>query len=264
MGHISDDAIANYGAGVLGLGIVALAIIYAVRGRVRLAAGRAKMTVPRWTVFERVVHWYAATLFVALALTGLGLMFSRSAATAASAESAFQAWNGWVLSIHTWLGPAFSLGVLLMIVRWLGINVPARHDWESFKHGAGLVGGKIPAAGKVTAGDKLFVYWVGLVVVGTTVCATGLMLAFPDYAPSMETVRPGLLHLIGALLWIVIILGHSYLGTFGVEGALEGMAHGRVDVNFARQNHELWAEELMQLGIAPQSSASPDESGDDR
>ncbi len=264
MEHISDDAIASYGAGALGLGILVLGVIYAIRGRVRIQPGRANKTVPRWTPFERVLHWYVAILFIVLAVTGGGLLFGRMTVIPAVGQEAFTAWAGLAVLTHKLLGPAFVAGVLVMIVLWMGNNIPARYDWEFFKQGGGFVTGKYPPAGKVNAGDKLFVYWLGLVITGTIVCATGLILEFPDYGQSAETMQlSGTLHLIGALAWMLIILGHTYLGSLGVEGAFEAMICGRVDVNFAKQHHDMWAEELMQMGVAPQSSQALKETNDD-
>lgn len=264
MEHISVDAIAGYGAGALGLGVLVLAAIYAIRGRVRIEPSRADKTVPRWTPFERVLHWYVAILFILLALTGLGLLYGRKILIPIVGQEAFTAWADLAITIHILLGPAFAAGVLVMIVRWMGNNIPARYDLGFFKQGGGIVTGKYPSAGKVNAGDKLFVYWLGLVIVGTIVCATGLILEFPDYGQSAQTMQfSSTLHLIGALAWTLIILGHAYLGSLGVEGAFEAMTCGRVDVNYAKQHHDMWAEELMQMGVTPQSSQTLEESIDD-
>ncbi len=264
MEQISDNAIASYGVGALGLGILMLVLIYAIRGRVRIEPGRANKTVPRWTSFERVVHWYVAILFVFLALTGLGLLLTRMAVIPVVGRQGFTAWTDLAVSIHNLLGPAFAAGVLVMIVMWMRNNIPARYDWDYFKQGGGIAAGKYPSAGKVQAGDKLFVYWLGLVIAGTVVCTSGLILEFPDYGQSTETMRlSGTLHLIGALAWTLIILGHALLGSLGVEGAFEAMTCGRVDVNFAKQHHDVWAEELMQMGVTPQSSQNFEESSDD-
>lgn len=264
MEHISDDAIVSYGAGALGLGILVLAVLYAIRGRVRIESGRTDKTVPRWTRFERVLHWFVAILFIALVLTGLGLAVGSIILIPVVGKEAFTTWADLAVSIHKLLGPGFTVGVMVMIVLWMGNNIPAHYDWEFFKQGGGLVPGKFPPAGKVNAGDKLFVYWLGLVTAGTIVCVTGLILEFPGYVQSAETMRLATtLHLIGALAWTLIILGHIYLGSLGVEGAFETMISGRVDVNYAKQHHEMWAEELMQMGVTPQSSQPLEDPGDD-
>lgn len=41
------------------------------------------------------------------------------------------------------------------------------------------------------------------------------------------------------------MLGHIYLGFWGVEGSLKAMTQGRVDENWARQHHDLWFEKMQ-------------------
>ena len=50
-------------------------------------------------------------------------------------------------------------------------------------------------------------------------------------------------HAVGALLLIAVSFGHMYLSLFGVEGALEGMKSGYVDINWAEAHHDRWARE---------------------
>ncbi|MCK5366688.1 MAG: formate dehydrogenase subunit gamma, partial [Gammaproteobacteria bacterium] len=45
-----------------------------------------------------------------------------------------------------------------------------------------------------------------------------------------------------------LMLGHIYLGSVGVEGALDGMSSGRVDENWAKQHHSTWYEEARKEG----------------
>ncbi len=264
MENVNNETIAGYAAIVFGLGMLVLVVIYAVRGRVRIKPVRANMTVLRWTPFERIVHWYVAILFICLALTGLGRLFGGMAPRSIRGQEAFTTWADISVSIHYLLGPLFAVGVLVMIVLWMGINIPARYDGEYFKQGCGFASGKHPPAGKVNAGDKLFVYWLGLVIVGTVVCATGLMLQFPDHGQSAGTMQwANTMHVIGGLAWSLIVFGHAYLGSIGVEGAFETMTCGRADVNYVKQHHDMWAEELMQMGVTPQPSQTREEPADD-
>jgi formate dehydrogenase subunit gamma len=50
------------------------------------------------------------------------------------------------------------------------------------------------------------------------------------------------------------MLGHIYLGSVGVEGALDGMSDGRVDENWAKQHHSLWYEEAIREGTETSTS----------
>jgi formate dehydrogenase subunit gamma len=45
-------------------------------------------------------------------------------------------------------------------------------------------------------------------------------------------------------LFISLILAHIYIGTLGMEGAFEAMAEGTVDVNWAKEHHSHWFDEM--------------------
>ncbi len=57
--------------------------------------------------------------------------------------------------------------------------------------------------------------------------------------------QSNVIHTIASLIWIGVFLGHAYLGTLGTAGALEGMTGGQVDVNWAKQHHDRWYEEVQ-------------------
>ncbi|HHB13432.1 MAG TPA: formate dehydrogenase subunit gamma, partial [Chromatiales bacterium] len=102
-------------------------------------------------------------------------------------------------------------------------------------------------------GEKIFTYG-SMLVLGIVVVATGFVLDFPNVPQPRATYQLSqLLHDAAALLWITIMLGHIYLGLWGVEGALEGMVSGEVDENWARQHHDLWYEQVKQ-GTATQEA----------
>ena len=253
--HLRNGPIATYGGAALLLAIVFFAVLFTLRGQVRIEPGPANVTVPRWSLFERFLHWYTAILFVVLALTGLSLLFGRARLISMLGTQGFAGWAGLSMSIHNFLGPAFMAGVLVMIGMWLRNNIPARYDWEFFTQGGGFLKNKHPHAGKANAGEKLFVFWLGLVVAGTVVCVTGLILDFPNFGQSRETMRLAhTLHSTTSLIWIVLMLGHTYLGSVGIEGALKGMTSGRVDLNWAKQHNDIWLRKLLHDGVTPEPS----------
>jgi formate dehydrogenase subunit gamma len=51
-------------------------------------------------------------------------------------------------------------------------------------------------------------------------------------------------HAILALVMVVLIVGHIYIGSLGMEGAFDAVSTGQVDENWAREHHSLWLEEL--------------------
>ena len=52
-------------------------------------------------------------------------------------------------------------------------------------------------------------------------------------------------HSIVALFLVCVIIGHIYIGTLGMEGAFDAMSTGEVDVNWAKEHHSIWAEEVL-------------------
>jgi formate dehydrogenase subunit gamma len=48
------------------------------------------------------------------------------------------------------------------------------------------------------------------------------------------------------MLFIAVMLAHIYIGTLGMEGAFEAMGSGTVDLNWAKEHHSLWLEDMNQ------------------
>ena len=67
-------------------------------------------------------------------------------------------------------------------------------------------------------------------------------------------------HLIVAFLFMAIILAHIYLGSVGMEGAFDAMGSGEVELQWAREHHGLWVEEVEQAQAAARGDG-PDTSG---
>jgi formate dehydrogenase subunit gamma len=62
------------------------------------------------------------------------------------------------------------------------------------------------------------------------------------------------IHSVVAVLFVAVMLGHIYIGTIGMEGAFEGMWDGTVDVNWAREHHDLWIEDERQKDVAARNT----------
>jgi formate dehydrogenase subunit gamma len=54
-----------------------------------------------------------------------------------------------------------------------------------------------------------------------------------------------------SLLMIGAMLGHIYIGSVGMEGALDAMNSGQVDRNWAAAHHDLWLAELEATSTPP-------------
>jgi formate dehydrogenase subunit gamma len=64
-------------------------------------------------------------------------------------------------------------------------------------------------------------------------------------------------HSVVAVLFVALILGHIYIGTLGMEGAFEAMWTGEVDLNWAKEHHDLWLEQQLAKGQSAKPSQYP-------
>jgi formate dehydrogenase subunit gamma len=229
--------------GIAILGITALIVIfYLTRGMVRLESGRSGRTLVRFNTFERFVHWMTATCFVILAISGLNITFGRPLLLPLIGFEAFSEWSQWAKYAHNYLSFPFTIGVVLIFLMWIGGNIPNKVDVDWLKRGGGMIGHDHPPAYRFNAGQKA-IYWI-VVIGGTAVAVTGYQLMFPFYLSGIEGMQLAqVVHSIVAVLFIAAMLAHIYIGTIGMEGAFEAMGTGTVDVNWAREHHNLWLEE---------------------
>ena len=244
------------------LGILAvLVIFYLWRGMVRIESGRSGHTIVRFNAVERFVHWMTATCFIILALSGLNITFGRALLLPLMSPEAFTAWSEWAKYAHNYLSFPFTLGVILIFFMWVAGNIPNRVDVEWFKRRGGMVGHDRPPAYRFNGGQKL-IYWI-VVLGGSAIAVSGYLLMFPFYGTDIQTMQNAeIAHGIIAMLFIAAMLGHIYIGTIGMEGAFEAMGTGTVDVNWAKEHHNLWLEEVRagsQRHLAQQPAATPGE-----
>ena len=238
------------GIAILGM-ILLLVIFYLWRGTIEIEGGRSGRTMVRFTAFERFVHWLTATSFVILGITGLNVSFGRSLLLPWMGLERFSTWSEWSKYTHNYLSFAFTIGVVLMFLMWIGQNFPTAADVEWFKTGGGMGKSHTRApAHKFNGGQKLL-YWF-IVFGGAAMIISGYMLMFPFYygltVGNMELAA--VFHGVVGVLFVALIIAHIYLGTLGMEGAFESMSEGTVDLNWAKEHHNLWVQEEMQSGGA--------------
>jgi formate dehydrogenase subunit gamma len=243
------------GIAILGM-LLLLVLFYLIRGMVKIEAGRAGRTIVRFNAIERFVHWMTATCFVVLALTGLNITFGKRLLLPLIGPEAFTAWSQWAKYAHDFLSFPFSIGVILIFLMWIAWNIPNRVDVEWFRQGGGMVGRKHAPAGHFNAGQKA-IYWI-VVIGGGLMAVTGYMMMFPFYLTDIAGMQTtGMVHGVLAALFIAVMIAHIYIGTVGMEGAFEAMGTGTVDLNWAKQHHNLWVEKELAKGrgAAPPSGA---------
>jgi formate dehydrogenase subunit gamma len=236
--------------GYLLLGIiVALTLFYLVRGKVKIAGGASHSKLPRYTSYERLIHWFMASIFLFLAITGLIILFGRPVLIPIMGKELFSVIASASKEGHNLMGPLFMVALILVFIKFVRRNIYQKGDLSWLLRGGGIIGKKHVPSNFFNMGEKSM-FWM-LVIVGSVIVVSGLVLVFPLFGQSrewMELAHVG--HAIGAILMIGVILGHIYIGSIGMEGAIDGMKSGYCDLNWAREHHDLWARQMENRGEA--------------
>ncbi|MBO9512905.1 MAG: formate dehydrogenase subunit gamma [Variovorax sp.] len=252
-----NNVIIPYGAALLFVTLLALAIYYFTRGPIRLHERETGRKIERFTPFERATHWSNAIAFVVLAVSGLVMAFGKFFLLPVIGGALF-GWLTYVLkTVHNFVGPLFVVTTAFMIVTFIRDNLPRKSDLEWMRHGGGLFGGKEPRSHRFNAGEKL-VFWGGVLLLGAFVIASGLFLnkLLPGFVYTRGQMQIAhMIHATATLLMIALIMGHIYIGTLGMPGAYKAMREGYVDETWAKEHHRLWYDDIEAGKIPAQRSA---------
>lgn len=277
---LRNGPIALYASWALLAIIVVLCLFFAIRGRIKIEHGRSDKTITRFAGVERFGHWMLASSFIILALTGLNVMYGRYVLLPVIGAEAF-AWLTMVGKyLHNYLAFAFMAGLAMIFVMWVKHNLPDRTDIKWILQAGGLFSKHLhPPAKKFNAGQKM-IFWL-TILGGLSVSVSGWSLLFPYtthffggtfeavnsiFGTSLPTALSVLQEQQLATLWhsimsvflVCVIIAHIYIGSIGMEGAFDAMGSGEVDLNWAKEHHSLWVEEVLaRQGEAGKSTTAP-------
>jgi formate dehydrogenase subunit gamma len=270
--EVREGPLRTYG-GYLLLGTLALlAIFFLIRGRIKIDGPKTGRTLLRFKTYERFGHWLTAGSFIALAVTGILVLFGRVAIIPFLGH---EAWAPMAIAskwVHNNISWAFMLGIVMMLLMWTLQNIPNRDDLRWLMKGGGIFGGGHVPARKFNAGQKI-IFWI-VIIGGVSISASGLSLLFPFQIPMFAgtfevlngwgipqaiglgelqtTLSPQedmqyaqLWHSIVAFGMTAVIFAHIYLGSVGMEGAYDAMGKGEVEEQWALEHHSIWAEEAL-------------------
>ena len=245
---------------ILGM-LVAIAVFYFVRGRIRTKGPKANVRILRFNAIERLAHWLTATAFIVLAITGLNFIFGKRLLMPLIGADAFGSWSQWAKYTHDFFAWGFMLGVLVILVVWVWDNLPDRYDANWLKHGGGMFdksNSTHPPAGRFNAGQKL-IFW-SVVLGGAALSVSGIFMLFPFAFTDVNGMQLAqTIHAIVGVLMIAVIIAHIYIGSLGMEGAFDAMESGTVDLNWAKQHHSAWVEKKGDAGAPPRRATTPAE-----
>jgi formate dehydrogenase subunit gamma len=196
---------------------------------------------------------------VVLGLTGLNITFGKLVLLPMMGPEAFSDLSQAAKYVHNYVSAAFVIGLVLIVALWIRDNVAQKVDIDWIKQGGGFIKSKHAPSGRFNPGEKL-VFWFALGG-GLAVIVSGYLLMFPFYVTDIAGMQiTQVVHAVIAVLFVAVIIAHIYIGTLGMEGAFEAMATGDVDLNWAKEHHDLWLkEQLAKERVAGQSTAAPAE-----
>jgi formate dehydrogenase subunit gamma len=254
--QVRNDWIIPYGGALLIVTIVALAILYFTKGPVGGPHADTGRRIERFTPFERAAHWVNAFAFVVLAVSGIVMAFGKFFLLPVLGATLF-GWLTYALkTVHNLVGPLFVVSLLVVIVTFIRDNFPQAGDWAWIRRGGGLFGGHEPPSHRFNAGEKL-IFWGGVLVLGLIVVGSGLVL--DQIVPGIENTRrqmqiAHIVHGTATAFMMAAFIGHIYMGTIGMRGALSAMRGGYVDEGWAAEHHALWYADVKAGRIPAQRS----------
>jgi formate dehydrogenase subunit gamma len=193
---------------------------------------------PRFSLVQRIVHWFVAILFVLLAATGLVLLVGKYVLLPIIGPDAFALVASAAVEAHNLFGPLFLPALVALCITFVGGNGYCGTDIKWLLKGGGLFGGHASSQ-RYNFGEKSWFWWS--MIMGSVLAISGIVLLFPStIGDRSSTQLASLAHAAAAVLFVAFAIGHIYLGTIGMTGALEGMTRGTVDENWAKQHHDLW------------------------
>lgn len=273
-----NGPLSTYGAyGLIGM-LVVLVLFFALRGRIKIEHGRAGETIQRFNNIERFGHWLLATSFIILGITGLNKLYGRYFLPDVMGAEAFTSISIAGKWLHNSVAWAFMLGLVIIFVAWVKDNIPNTIDLKWIAKGGGLFSKNVhPDSRKFNAGQKL-IFW-STILLGASLSMSGIALLFPfetammaktfaflnnfgfglptDITPLQEMQLQTAWHGIVGLAMIIVIIAHIYIGSIGMEGAFDAMGSGEVDLNWAKEHHNLWVDEVQARERPAGSGSAP-------
>ena len=234
------------GGWLLVIVLALLTVFYLVKGPIRLHAQPTGRLIERFNAVERAAHWTTAITFVILALSGIVMFFGKHIILPWLGYTGFSWLSTISKNLHNFIGPLFMFAIVVTFLLFVKDNFVHGEDWKWLSNIGGVFTGKEYPSGRFNMLEKLW-FWGGLALLGVVMAVTGLILDFPNWNQTRESMQQAnMIHVIAAVLFIAAAFGHIYIGTIGMDGAYRSMRDGYVDEAWAREHHELWYEEVKQ------------------
>jgi len=252
-----NGPITFYGGWLVVLVIAIIAAIYFTLGPIKLHEPPTGRVIERFTLAERWTHWIVAISFCVLGVSGLIILFGKYVLLPVIGYTLFAWLTSLAKNLHNFVAPLFIVGLLVFIVMYAKDNLPEKGDMNWLMNGWKMFKGEHLPSGRFNAGEKAW-FWGGVVVLSLIICASGLILLFPNFDQVRATMQQAsVVHAVAAVLVIAVGIGHIYMGTIGVEGAYGNMRDGVTDEAWAKEHHQYWYEDVKSGKVAGANAAKP-------
>jgi formate dehydrogenase subunit gamma len=254
--QLRNGPLTLYGGALLAAMLAAVALFYRSKGTIKLKHAPTGKTIQRFSNAERGMHWATAISFSILGISGLILFFGKHILQPVLGYTLFSWIARLCIVLHNFVGPIFFLCAIGLFFTFVRDNFPKAYDLTWLKKGGGLASGEHIASDRFNAGEKVW-FWGGLALLGIVVSISGLILDFPNFAQSRYVMQTAnIVHVVGALLFVIGAIGHIYMGTVGMEGAYKAMREGTVDEAWAKEHHEYWYNDIKSGKIKPATASA--------
>ncbi len=197
----------------------------------------------RYTLGERLNHWFGALTYAYLLITGLAFwspyFFWLAALVGGGSTARF-----W----HPWFGLAFSASLFWMFKDWrqdMRVDNSDRAWGRVISNYIRNEDDKLPPTTRFNYGQKLF-FW-GMCYSVILLLLSGVALWYTEALPwSLRYVRYTaiLIHASVAFITIGLFLIHVYMSAILEKGSLASMIHGKVTAAWAWTFHRIWYDDL--------------------
>ena len=196
--------------------------------------------IERFSALDRVLHWTTALAFLYCLLSGIGIAYSKFHwLLTFLGGGEFARW------LHPWAGVVFSIGAVLMIIKWARDMVITGEDVLFLMRIKAYISGRheeLPPAGKFNGGQKLYAWIVFISAI--VFFLTGIVMWFQENFGIGLVRWSVVIHEISFIIAGAFTIIHIYMGTIGLPGSIWGMIGGKVSATWARFHHPRWYREV--------------------
>jgi formate dehydrogenase subunit gamma len=199
--------------------------------------------ISRHTFADRVLHWWTTLTFFYLVLSGFALGYPR-AAFLYDILGGGQA----VRFLHPWVGVGFSVGFVLMLIKWISHMriTPIDRAWFRDIRTYVKTGHTEVDVDRYNGGQKAY-YWF-VIGTGIALLVTGIPLWFPDLLSRSWNLGARIVHHGLFLMTVGGVIIHIYISTAAFPGTLRSMTSGTVERRWAAFHHPRWFRRVDREG----------------